>query len=284
MCDSEPVRHACVSLTTDYGAKGGFVGMLHAVVARIAPEVRVIDVDHAIPPHDVLLGALRMERAMRYLPPGVHVGVVDPGVGTTRRPVAVSTTGGEHVLVGPDNGLLRWAADACGGVAGAVVLDQAELWLDPRTATFDGRDVFAPVAAHLANGVALGEVGSALDPEEMDRLDRPLARLDGGREAELAVLQVDGFGNVQLAGDPSLPARVGIEPGHLVEATASGDAVWRGGVYGRTFGDVPEGEMVLLTDSDGCLALSVNKGSAADLLGLPTAFANLTIRVRPGRG
>jgi S-adenosylmethionine hydrolase len=144
---------------TDYGCGAGFVGTLHAVAFRIAPDVRVIDLDHSVPPQDIRLGALRLERFMAYAPPGVHVGVVDPGVGGVRRAVAI--TAGPHAFVGPDNGLLTWAMEATSaGDTRAVVLDRPGFWLEHPSRTFDGRDIFVPVAAHLSHGVPLDDVGT----------------------------------------------------------------------------------------------------------------------------
>src|SRR5436190_15870208 len=139
-----------ISLTTDYGCSDGFVAACHGAIARIAPAVRVIDITHSVPPCDVAQGAAVLAQAVPHLPPAVHVAVVDPGVGTARRALAVEA--GDSVLVGPDNGLLPRAADALGGVRRAVVLDNAGWFADPVSATFHGRDVFAPVAARLALG------------------------------------------------------------------------------------------------------------------------------------
>ncbi len=242
--------NSAVSFVTDYGWAGGFVGMLHAVVDQVSDgEVAVIDVDHCIPAHDVLLGALRMERSCRYLRAGVHVGVVDPGVGSSRRSVAIEAGG--RLFVGPDNGLLMFAVDSVGG-AGRVVSLEAESWLLPgRSRTFDGRDVFAPAATHLALGRDLADAGPAVDASSLVRIERP---------DDLMVLQVDGFGNVQLAGvvDASAGDEVTVAHGSLSVRA----------VVGETFADVRIGGAVLLTDSDGCLALSVNQGRADELLGL----------------
>jgi S-adenosylmethionine hydrolase len=278
----------CLTLTTDYGLEAGFVGILHAVAYGIAPGVEVIDLDHSVPPQDVRLGALRLERFMTYLPPGVHVAVVDPGVGGDRRGVAIAA--GRQILVGPDNGLLVWAAEAAAsavpaaavpddGVAGAgneeapgttpariaaVVLDREDFWLPRRARTFDGRDIFVPVAAHLAAGTQLDQVGTAVELSSLVHLQRPRVRpsQDGGTELE--VLQVDGFGNVQLSGGRAVAEALGL---------AAGDAVsWRtgeGGVvatYVSTFAEVARGALALLLDSDGHLALSVNQGRADALL------------------
>ena len=275
------MSYRCLTLLTDYGQGGGFVGALHAVAFSIAPEVPVIDLDHSIPRHDVRLGSLRLARLLPYVPTGVHVGVVDPGVGTSRRPVAVAAGG--RIFVGPDNGLLVRAALAAlamevpgpsrpGEAASpaAVVLDEERWFLSPRAATFDGRDVFVPVGAHLAAGVPLGEVGSPVAFGELVRLEDPVAELsDDGRSATLEVLQVDAFGNVQLAGDAALLDALALGPGDTV-VVDPGDPGDRS-VYariGRAFGDVAQGEPLVLVDSDGCVAVSVNGGRADTLLGI----------------
>lgn len=250
-----------VTFVTDYGSGGGFVGMLHAVVDSIAgARVRIVDIDHSIPPHDLVLGALRMERATSYSRPGVHVGVVDPGVGSARRAVAVEAGG--RIFVGPDNGLLVFALEAVGGAGRAVSIENH--LLPGRASTFDGRDVFAPAAAHLACGMDLDELGPRLARDELVRLERPAPRALASGRLELRVLQVDGFGNVQFACDAE-------------QARMLGEAVWltpaAGGEelavpFRRTFADVPPGSPLLLLDSDGCLALSVNQGRADRLTGL----------------
>ncbi|HUZ20714.1 MAG TPA: SAM-dependent chlorinase/fluorinase [Acidimicrobiales bacterium] len=253
----------CLTLLTDYGLDAGFVGILHAVALRIAPALPVIDLDHSVPRHDVRLGALRLERSMRYVPVGVHVAVVDPGVGGDRRAVAVEAGG--RLFVGPDNGLLTWAVEACGGAERCVALGVERYWLPARTGTFDGRDVFVPVAAHLGLGTDLAELGDALDPATLVGLTRPLERPLGDGSVELEVLQVDGFGNVQLSGDATTVARLGLRRGDPVELLAGARSV--GASFGATFGDVGAGEAVLLLDSDTALALSVNRGRADLVLG-----------------
>jgi S-adenosyl-L-methionine hydrolase (adenosine-forming) len=258
-------RYGCITLTTDYGHGAGFVGALHAVAFRIAPDVAVIDLDHSVPPQDVRLGALRLQRFMSFVPNGVHVGVVDPGVGSTRRAVAI--TAGRHAFVGPDNGLLLWAAEQASPELRAVVLDRPELWLEPRSRTFDGRDVFVPVAAHLAAGVELGDAGSEVDPYSLVRLARPGARVDAGGLGELEVLQVDGFGNVQLSGDATTVSTLGLQIGDTVTVRTGGTVVRA--LYAETFAEVPRGGIAVLIDSDGCLALSVNCGRADALLETP---------------
>ena len=242
-----------ISLTTDYGLADGFVAACHGVIARLAPAARVIDVTHLIPPADVRRGAAVLAQTVPYLPTGVHVAVVDPGVGTTRRGVALAAPGG--LLVGPDNGLLPDAAEALGGVTAAVELTNPE-WLGTTISrTFHGRDVFAPVAARLALGAPLAEAGPAVDPETLVRLPVPVVhRTPDGFTAE--VLTVDHFGNVRLAAPADLldglPARVRVAG---LEA-----------VHGRTFADAPAGALVAYADSAGRVAVAVNNGRAADVL------------------
>jgi S-adenosylmethionine hydrolase len=251
-----------ITFVTDYGLEGGFVGSLHAVVDQIvadrsSSQVRIIDLDHFVPPQDVLLGALRMERLLAYTRAGVHVGVVDPGVGTSRRPVAVNAGG--RVFVGPDNGLLAFAVDAAGGAEQAVLLER--YLLPHRAVTFDGRDVFAPAAAHLACGMQLRELGSEIDPASLQRLERPVVHPLAGGGVEVRVVQVDGFGNVQFGAGPTVLSGLG----DRAEITTAGGTLTV--AVGSTFGDVAAGEAVLLVDSDACAALSVNQGRASELLG-----------------
>lgn len=264
------MRHRLITLLTDYGRKGGFVGALHAVAYSIAPEAVVIDLDHEIPPQDVRLGALRLERMMRYTPAGVHVAVVDPGVGSARRGLAIETGG--RVFVGPDNGLLVAAVRACGPLQRVTVLEEPSYWRSPRSPTFDGRDVFVPVAAHVAAGVILAKLGPEVDPDSLVSLPPPVADRQPDGSLRLEVLQVDGFGNVQLAGGAeTLGARGGWRGSAVVLARCAAGELPAGpevvAVCGTTFGDVGAGEAVLLIDGDNCLALSVNRGRADTLLG-----------------
>ncbi|MFG2008172.1 S-adenosyl-l-methionine hydroxide adenosyltransferase family protein [Micromonospora sp. NPDC048868] len=253
-------RAPWISLTTDYGLADGFVAACHGVIARLAPEARVVDVTHLVPPTDVRRGAAVLAQAVPHLPQGVHVAVVDPGVGTTRRGVALATPRG--LLVGPDNGLLVEAAEALGGVTAAVELTDPQ-WLAPEVSrTFHGRDVFAPVAARLALGAPLSGLGPAVDPESLVRLPAPVLRREAdGFTAE--VLTVDHFGNVQLAAPADLlaplPVRVRVRPG----AGAGPD---REAVHGRTFGDAGPGGLLVHADSAGLVAVAVNGGRAVDLL------------------
>ena len=251
--------YAIVSLLTDYGLDDGFVASVHGVIAGLAPDVRILDVTHLVPPGDVRRGALILAQTVLALPPAVHVAVVDPGVGTQRRGVALAA--GASLLVGPDNGLLGNAAVVLGGVRRAVALTNPAYWRHPTSATFHGRDIFAPVAAHLATGMDLAAVGAPVDPHTLVLLPEPVCVVTD-RNVEVEVLTIDRFGNVQLA----LPAdQMPWQSGDVVVVTATARRTVR---LGATFGDVPTGELVAYVDSAGFLALAVNGGRAVDLLGL----------------
>jgi S-adenosylmethionine hydrolase len=251
-----------ITFTSDYGLEDHFVGVCHGVMARVAPGVRVIDVSHGVAAQDVRAGAVMLAQAVPYLPRAVHLAVVDPGVGTARGMVAVEAGG--QVLVGPDNGLLVWAAEALGGVERVVDLQEPAYRLEPVSRTFHGRDVFAPAAAHLASGVDPGELGPELDPGRLVRLDRAGARVDGGRVAA-SVVAVDHFGNLALDLRRDDLERAGVAMGDPVELRTGGRAHRL--VFAETFASVPAGELVLHEDSFGSLAVAVNLGRAADRLG-----------------
>ncbi|HEY3503626.1 MAG TPA: SAM-dependent chlorinase/fluorinase [Actinocatenispora sp.] len=246
-----------ISFTTDYGTRDGFVAACKGVMARIAPQVPVLDVTHHVPPGDVRRGAVVLAQTVAYLPPAVHLAVVDPGVGTSRRAVAVEA--GDSVLVGPDNGLLPWAARELGGIRRAVVLDRPEWHLDHVRSTFHGRDVFGPVAAHLAAGRPFAEAGAPLDEDELVTLPEPVVR-SGHGYVEVEVLTVDRFGNVQLAAGQEILAELGAAIAVSVAAGATGFRVRAG----DTFGSVGRGEPLLFLDSADQLSLAVNGGSAAE--------------------
>lgn len=255
-----------ISFLSDYGLTDEFVGVCHGVIAQGCPQARVIDVAHGVPAHDVRAGALILARALPHLPVGVHLAVVDPGVGGPRRGVAVATADG-RTLVGPDNGLLEPAAAVAGGATAAVDLAGSPLVRAPVSATFHGRDVFAPVAAGLAAGASLQQVGEPIDPAALVALALPRAHAEDG--ALLAhVVYVDRFGNLQLNASPAELVGLGLgwTPGAslAVEASAGPVAVR----YARTFADVPDAELVLHEDAAGMLALAVNRGSAARRLGV----------------
>src|SRR5277367_192680 len=164
-----------MSFLTDYGLEDGFVAACHGAAARIAPAARIIDITHLVQPGDVRRGAAVLAQTVGYLPPAVHVAVVDPGVGTARRAVAVAA--GDSILVGPDNGLLSWAISALGGATRAVQLTNGDLWLHPVSATFHGRDIFVPVGAHLAAGADLAQAGDEIDVNDLVALPAPTSRV-----------------------------------------------------------------------------------------------------------
>lgn len=257
-----------ISLLTDYGNRDEFAGVVRATLRRLAPAADVIDLTHEIPPGDIRAGALALARAAPWLASGVVVGVVDPTVGTDRRAVAVDTSAG-LAFVGPDNGLLVPAIERVGGGERAVVLDLAPS-APPRGGeidggrTFDGRDLFAPAAAHLANRGALEELGPHIDPAWLVRLDISDARR-GSEEAarvDVVVWWIDRFGNAELNASPDIIAGWGdrIDVGGGCTVTT----VRRVG----TFADLDHGEIGLLVDSQGRLALAANRAAAAERLGL----------------
>jgi len=253
-----------IAFLTDFGLQDDFVGTCHGVIKRIAPDVQIIDVTHGIEPHQVLQGALVLAATLPYMPVGVHLAVVDPGVGSARRPLALRDQEG-HVFVGPDNGLLIPAAEAGGGVVAAHELVNPEYALQPVSRTFHGRDLFAPAAAHIATGVPIDELGPPLDPEVLVRMGLPEPEVEAARIGARA-LYVDRFGNVQLNVAGSHLAGAGAEPGRRVRLDLPHGT--RMAVVARTFADVPTGDVVLYEDSYGSVAIAVSRGSAAAALGL----------------
>src|SRR5690349_20819009 len=254
-----------ITFLSDYGLADEFVGVVHGVIAGICPDARVIDLGHGVPRQDVQAGALALARALPYVPAGVHLAVVDPEVGARRRAVALRTAQEDRLLVGPDNGLLIPAAERFGGVVEAVEVSTSPWRLEPVSATFHGRDVFAPVAARLACGAPLAAGGEPVDPEELVALERTEARLE--EDALVAhVVASDAFGNAILdaAGDDLLAS--GLRLGDAVAARAGGRRVR--GVVARTFSDVALGGLIVYEDAGGALAVAVNGGDAAALLGL----------------
>ena len=255
---------ATVTFLSDYGVGDDFVGVCHGVIARIAPDARIIDITHGIARHEVRSGAIVLARSLPYMPAGVHFAVVDPGVGSERRAVALRCAGDEdRILVGPDNGLLSLAAEHFGGVAEAVDVGASSLRLTPLSASFHGRDLFAPVAAQLAAGTPLEQAGTALDPAQLVTLELPRAEVsDAGLVTH--VLHADRFGNVMLDARPEDLDAAGLR---------SATAVIVNGVraaHATTFADVPPGGLLLYEDSYGAMALAINRGSALDALGLET--------------
>ncbi len=235
--------------------------MVHSVIRSIALDVGVVDICHEVPPHDVRAGSLTLVRAVQYLAPGVILGVVDPGVGTERRAVAVEVADGEAVFVGPDNGLLAPAVSMTGGAGRAVELTETAFQLPAPGPTFAGRDIFAPAAAYLARGVDLAELGPAVDALSLRPGLVPLPRVEGDA-LEAEVLWVDHFGNVQLNVGPdevdAMGVRVAVRWGEQVRMASRVEAFERIGA----------GQLGLIIDSYGLMALAVNRSSAGDELGL----------------
>jgi S-adenosylmethionine hydrolase len=254
-----------ITFLSDYGLADEFVGVVHGVIAGICPDARVIDLGHGVPRQDVNAGAAMLARALPYLPAGVHLAVVDPEVGARRRAVALLTNEEDRLLVGPDNGLLLPAAERLGGVAEAVEISASPWRLEPVSATFHGRDLFAPVAARLACGAPLGDAGTPLEAGELVAPERSRPR----QEADALVAHVvatDRFGNAILdAAHGDLLAR-GVRLGDAFAARVGARRVR--GVVARTFSDVGQGALLLYEDAGGSLALAVNGGDAAALMGL----------------
>ena len=264
-------RFDTVSFLTDYGTADEFVGVVKSVIRDIAPHVGVVDLTHEIPPFDVRAGALTLARCIGYVPSGVVLGVVDPGVGTSRRAVAIEVAGGAGVVVGPDNGLLAPAVAMAGGAERAFELTNVEYQLEAAGATFGGRDVFGPAAAHICNGVELSELGPEVDPILLLPGTVPLSRLEGD-ELIAEVLWVDRFGNAQLnIGPDDLPPTWGglLQLRFGVPTDPSGTSVRRA-VRAANFAELTGGSVGLVLDSYGMLAVSMDQRSAADELGLAT--------------
>ena len=253
-----------ITFLSDYGYEDEFAGVCRAVIAQIAPGAPLIDLTHGVARQDVRQGAIVLANALPSCPPGVHLAVVDPGVGSARRAVAVAAAEG-RLLVGPDNGLLTRALDRLGGALEAVELTRSPFRLEPVSATFHGRDLFAPVAAHLSLGARLEEAGEAIDPAALVTLDLPGAQI-GSEEVVAHAIHVDGYGNVTLDLDASRLADGPLRRGDGLEIRAP-DGRFEG-VWARTFAEVDPGDVLLFEDSSGALALAVSGGSAAGLMDL----------------
>lgn len=256
------LRYDTISFLTDYGTADEFVGVVKSVIRSIAPGVTVLDVTHEIEPHDVRAGGLALARAAQYLVPGVVLAVVDPGVGTDRKPVAIEVGDGQSVLVGPDNGLLAPAVGMAGGATKAVVLDNPAYHLPSPGPTFAGRDLFGPVAAHLCAGVPLEALGTPIDPHALLPGILPVAGPGSHGSYTCEVLWIDRFGNAQLNVDPDDLA----DFGEAVRIRKGDDS--RVAHRSRSFADIPPAGLGLLVDSYGLVAIAADRSSAADELGL----------------
>jgi S-adenosylmethionine hydrolase len=251
-----------ITFLTDFGLEDDFVGTCHGVIRGIAPDAHIIDITHGIPAQQVLQGALVLANTIPYMPVGVHLAVVDPGVGSNRRCVALRDVEG-RVYVGPDNGLLLPAAEKLGGVAEAREITNTEYALESVSRTFHGRDVFSPAAAHLANGLALSELGPRVDPAALVRLDIPKPDI-GTSRIRATILYVDHFGNIQLNLRRGDLERVGIEPGTALELEHRGDPYYA--VAARTFADARKGDIILYEDAYGNISVAISGGDAASML------------------
>ena len=239
-----------------------FAGICRGVIKRIAPNADVLDITHGIPPQHVLQGALVLANTLPYMPAGIHMAVVDPGVGGPRKALAVRGKDA-RLYVGPDNGLLLVAADRLGGVAEAVELTNRKYMLEPVSRTFHGRDVFAPATAHLALGVDLHEFGDPVDPAELERLEVPEPHV-GSSRVRATVLYVDRYGNVQLNLTSDHLEEAGIFPGTQVEVEVGWERVYA--VAAKTFADARPGDVIVYEDAYRNIALAINRGSAAQML------------------
>jgi S-adenosyl-L-methionine hydrolase (adenosine-forming) len=265
---------AFVSFLSDFGLEDDFVGTCHGVIARIAPEARLIDLTHGIAPQAVLQGALVLRHTLPFMPIGVHLAVVDPDVGGNRRAVAVRTADG-RTFVGPDNGLLLLAADDV-GIEAAHELTSPAYRLREVSRTFHARDIFAPAAAHLANGVPVSELGPAVSSADLVRLRVPEPRV-GSSQLVSDVLAVDRFGNVSLNLRRADIETIGLTDGDRVEVRLTLDRYYA--VVAGTFADTPPGQLILYEDSYGLATLAISRGNAARLLGVAAGDELRLVRV-----
>lgn len=262
-------KYSTISFLSDYGTRDEFVGVVKSVIYEIAPSCRVVDLTHEIEPFDVRAGSLALARCVSYVASGVVLAVVDPGVGSSRRAIAVEVADGEGVFVGPDNGLLAMAIALAGGAGRAVCLTNSDYHLDAPGETFAGRDIFGPVAAHLCNGVDLSELGELIDPALLLPGVVPLPREENG-SLHGEVTWVDRFGNCQLNIGPDEVIAFGevvrVEIGSLLSgASASREPVVRALKIARSYDQIGSG-IGLVIDSYGMLSLCVDRGSAASEL------------------
>ncbi len=263
-------RFDTVSFLSDYGTRDEFVGLVKAVIRDLARHVTVIDLTHEIEPFDVRGASLALARSIGYLPEGIVLAVVDPGVGTDRRAVAIEVAGGAGVLIGPDNGLLAPAVAMAGGAERAVVLTNPDFQIPAPGATFAGRDVFAPAAAHLCNGVDLYELGEPIEPDLLLPGVVPLSRDEDG-VVMCEVLWVDRYGNCQLNVGPDDLGSIDVSRiGDRVRVTVGDRSapMVRIATLVDTFAAVGTGAVGLVVDSYGMLALALDRRSAAEELGI----------------
>jgi S-adenosylmethionine hydrolase len=253
-----------ITFLTDFGLQDDFVGTCHGVMKRIAPDVQIIDITHGVPPRQVLHGALTLANVLPYMPPGVHLAVVDPGVGGVRRALALKDGEG-RIHVGPDNGLLIPAVEKLGGIAEAHELANPDYALESVSRTFHGRDLFAPAAAHLALGVSLAEMGPPIAADALARLDLPEPEI-GTSRINATVISVDRFGNMQLNLDRSHVEQAGIVPGMRLELAVEAERYYA--VAARTFTDARRGDIILYEDAYRNVSIAISSGNAAETFGI----------------
>ena len=250
-----------ITFLSDFGLKDDFVGTCHGVMKRIAPDAQIIDITHGIPATAVLQGALVLANTVGYMPVGVHLAVVDPGVGGPRRALALRDEG-DRIFVGPDNGLLLPAVGRA-GLAVAHEIVNPKYALETISRTFHGRDLFSPAAAHLANGVALDELGPPLDPDSLVTLDLPEPVVTNG-VLSATLLYVDSFGNIALNVTRDDVEQLGIVSGARVELELAGERYYA--VMARTFADARPGDVIFYEDSYRNMSVAISRGSAARML------------------
>jgi S-adenosyl-L-methionine hydrolase (adenosine-forming) len=253
-----------ITFLTDFGLQDDFVGTCHGVMKRIAPDVQVIDITHGVPPRQVLRGALTLANTVPYMPVGVHLAVVDPGVGGIRRALALKDTEG-RIHVGPDNGLLIPAVEKLGGIAEAHELANPEYALESVSRTFHGRDLFSPAAAHLALGVPLAEMGPPIAVDALARLDLPQPEI-GTSRIKATVISIDRFGNMQLNLDRSHLDEAGIVAGMRLEIAVEVERYYA--VAARTFADARRGDVILYEDAYRNVSIAISSGNAAETFGV----------------
>ena len=254
-----------VVFVSDLGLRDEFVGVCHLVIARIAPDVRIVDLSHGVPPHDIQAGAMMLANGMAHGgPQAIGLGIVDPGVGTARRAIAVRTADGP-LLVGPDNGLLSLAWKALGGVTQAVEIDPTATGATRISAVFHGRDVFAPAAAHLAAGIPLAQLGPSMDASGLQTLELVDAESEPGR-IHGSVVDVDRFGNIRLSARPDDLERAGFRVGTMVEVATTATSIRARRIV--AYSDVRPGEYGMLVDAWEWVSVIRYEASAAAGMGV----------------
>jgi hypothetical protein len=254
------MTYGTITFLTDFGLQDDFAGVCRGVIKRIARDVQIVDITHGIAAQNVMQGALVLERAMPFMPVAVNLAVVDPGVGGVRRAVAIRT-GDERIFVGPDNGLLSLAADAA-SISGVRELTNPGYHLEPVSATFHARDIFAPVAAHLANGASFDDLGLEVDPAALVRIEVPKPVV-GATRVVATVLAIDRFGNLQLNVRAGHVAEVGLGLGDHVELVFEASSYFA--VVVETFVDAHRGDLLLYEDSYGAYSIAISSGDASKL-------------------